>query len=76
MNYFFPTKKPSEDLIRKYEKFGFEKHLIIQAWELCKGSENNLMNHLLYLRYLVKDHLIIIQDSKITEYCKNLQFLR
>jgi len=50
MNYFFANKKPSEDLIRKYERFGFEKHLIIQAWELCKGSENNLMNHLLYLR--------------------------
>jgi len=63
MNYFFPTKKPSEDLIRKYEKFGFEKHLIIQAWELCKGSENNLMNHLLYLR---QQNNRILQESSIS----------
>ncbi len=53
MNFFFGSKKPSENLIEKYERLGFERHLIIQAWEICNGNEKNLTDHLLHLRYSV-----------------------
>ena len=41
-NKLFSSKKLTADLIAKYEKQGYNKHLITQAWEACQGSESKM----------------------------------
>ena len=39
---FFSSKKLTPEIIAKYEKQGYNKHLITQAWEACQGSESKM----------------------------------
>lgn len=44
------TKKLTQDTIKKYEGLGFSSQAITQAWEICKGDDNQIVDTLFALR--------------------------
>jgi len=41
---------PYQATMRRYREMGFDRHHIIEAWDVCRGNEYSLMDTLLKIR--------------------------
>jgi len=62
---FFSSKKLTPEIISKYEKQGFNKHLITQAWEACQGNDSKMPK---ILESLHQQNMKMLQEATTSPY--------